>query len=375
MLTEGVTLEHDHTGKNIFIFIKTSKFELQPMNPLANISRSSRMEGCTVLGALSVTTSVRDALTIVHGPSGCAHHNFSLLHATLQAGEEPRFPHILSTNLSEDDIIFGGEEALERTISDAQSEDIGMIFVLNTCVVDTIGDDSAAICRRSWEVPVIYLPSAGFLGGGFNKGMIYALETISRYSVSKEAIPLSATLIGEKNLEYEVEENYREVARLLGLLGVRVHLRFIRDINAADIAEISHSALNILREPELTPVGRLLSLRFGTPYIESFPVGFDGTLRFLEEVARVLRIEPAEALEKEREHQERICTNFRDLRGVGITFGGQPVSPCCTGLVNCLGLALQEEGIPLPVPVPDPVGTRGAERLLHRWRRSVHAAL
>jgi nitrogenase molybdenum-iron protein alpha/beta subunit len=345
------------------------------MNPIANISRSSRMEGCTVLGALSVTTSVRDALTIVHGPSGCAHHNFSLLHATLQASSEPRFPRILSTNLSEDEIIFGGEESLERTITRAQCEDAGGIFVLNTCVVDTIGDDTAAVCRKSWKIPVVYLPAAGFLGGGFNKGMLYALQTISRQGVPSEAIPLSATVIGEKNLEYEVEENYREVVRLLELLGVRVRFRFIRNIRVGEIREIARSALNILREPELAPMGRLLFLRFGIPYLDSFPVGFEGTLLFLESVARSLHIESAEVLERERERQEEICTHFADLRGVGITFGKQPISPCCADLVSRTGMVLREDGIQLPIPIPDPVGTRGTERLLHRWRRIIHANL
>jgi nitrogenase molybdenum-iron protein alpha/beta subunit len=345
------------------------------MNPIANITHSSRMEGCTILGALSVTTSVGDALTIIHGPSGCAHHNFSLLHATLQASSEPRFPRILSTNLSEDDIIFGGEESLEETIRIAQSADVQGIFVLNTCVVDTIGDDSAAICRRSWPVPVIYLPAAGFLGGGFNKGMLYALQTISRQGVLKDTLPLSVTLIGEKNLEFEVEENYQEVTRLLAALGLSVQLRFIRNIHMADIPEIARAALNILREPELTPVGRLLSLRYNTPFCNSFPLGFSGTLRFLDDVARFLHIESKEAKEKEQKHQEEICTHFSDLQGIGITFGQQPVSPCCADLVRQTGLVLQKDGILLPVPVPDPVGTRGAERLLHRWRRSIHAAV
>jgi nitrogenase molybdenum-iron protein alpha/beta subunit len=345
------------------------------MNPITNILRSSRMEGCTVLGALSVTTSVRDALTIIHGPTGCAHHNFSLLHATLHAEDEPRFPRILSTDLREDDIIFGGEERLEAVIRSTQSEDVGGIFVLNTCVVDTIGDDTAAVCRKPWKVPVIYLPSAGFLGGGFSKGMLYALQTIARYSSLDDEIPLSVTLIGEKNLEYEVEENFHEVDRLLKLLGIQVRLRFIRNILTADAAEISRSALNILREPELVPVGHLLSLRFGTPYLDSFPTGFEGTLSFLRKVGLSLHVDFAEALQKEREYQEAIRMKFEDLRGVGITFGKQPITPCCGALVDLAGLALREDGILLPVPIPDPVGTRGAERLLHRWRKTIHAVL
>ena len=50
-------------------------------NPLPWIS--SRLEGCTLTGALSVTTEVTDGVTIIHGPAGCSQHNASLLLATL----------------------------------------------------------------------------------------------------------------------------------------------------------------------------------------------------------------------------------------------------------------------------------------------------
>ena len=80
---------------------------------------SSRTEGCTLTGALSVTTSVTDAVSILHGPDGCAHHNFSLLHALHSDNEQLSLPAILSTSLKEQEIIFGGERALEDTIAGA----------------------------------------------------------------------------------------------------------------------------------------------------------------------------------------------------------------------------------------------------------------
>ncbi|HET6581284.1 MAG TPA: nitrogenase component 1, partial [Methanoregula sp.] len=125
-----------------------------------NLSRSG---GCTLTGALSVTTHVRDAITVIHGPKGCTHHNFSLLHATAVENERVSFPDIISTGLSESDIIFGGEGALRQTLDKAALKDCSVIFVLSTCLVETIGDDVAAVCRGSHGVPVIQIPTAGFL--------------------------------------------------------------------------------------------------------------------------------------------------------------------------------------------------------------------
>jgi len=67
------------------------------MNSNPSPLNSSRFEGCTLTGALSVLTEVRDAVCIIHGPAGCAHHNFSLLHATLFSNDRLEVPRLLST--------------------------------------------------------------------------------------------------------------------------------------------------------------------------------------------------------------------------------------------------------------------------------------
>ena len=87
-----------------------------------------------------MTTHVRDSVTIIHGPKGCTHHNFSLLHATGFDNDHVSMPDLISTGLSESDIIFGGEAALERTLDAVGKRNIGAVFVLSTCIVDTIGD-------------------------------------------------------------------------------------------------------------------------------------------------------------------------------------------------------------------------------------------
>jgi len=130
-------------------------------------SNSSRFEGCTLTGALSVLTEVRDAVSVIHGPAGCTHHNFSLLHATLLSNDRLEVPRLLSTRLTENGIIFGGEEALETTLARALSLSPASVFVLSTCIVETIGDDVAAVCAKDRGIPVIAVPTAGFLGGVF----------------------------------------------------------------------------------------------------------------------------------------------------------------------------------------------------------------
>ena len=343
------------------------------LNP--SLSNSCRYGGCTLTGALSATTHVGDAVSIVHGPKGCTHHNFSLLHATGSDNDHLLIPNLLSSALSETDIVFGGEGALEHTIERA-TQRAGMVFVLSTCVVDTIGDDVAGVCSREFGVPVVHIPTSGFLGGTFQGGLNNALCAIASYAEPCQKT-ISVNIIGEKNLEYEVDENYEEVARLLHAINVPVNIRFLRNCDVRDIAKLGASGLNILRDDELLQTGAFLMHRFGTPYIVSFPIGLEGTIRFLESVGGMCGVNSSPAVAAERALQTKILSDFDDLTGEKIMVeseGASPESRRVAGeIAEKLSLHIGAVGCRVPLPISPPVGSLGVRRLLHRWRCAIHA--
>ncbi len=336
----------------------------------------SRYGGCTLTGALSVTTQARDTVTIVHGPKGCTHHNFSLLHATGSDNDRVTMPDLISTGLSESDIIFGGEGALERTLDAVVKRHVDAVFVLSTCIVDTIGDDVAAICRRDRGIPVLPVPGGGFLGGTFQNGVNNALTAIA-----DTAEPCTkdwcVNIIGEKNLEYEVEENCAEVTRLLSALGISVNLRFLRDCSMDDIARLGAARLNILRDGDLCTVGERLHQRFATPFIPSFPVGLAGTIGFLESVADSFGVKYLRAVREEKALQEEILAEFNDITGTSITFDPAHTESdtlrLASEVADRIGITLDRDGCRVPLEISPPVGTTGIRRMLHRWRRAIHA--
>jgi nitrogenase molybdenum-iron protein alpha/beta subunit len=336
----------------------------------------SRFGGCTLTGALSVTTQVRDAITVVHGPKGCTHHNFSLLHATGLDNDRVLLPDMISTGLEENDIIFGGEEALKRTLDAVEQEHTGAVFVLSTCLVDTIGDDVAAVCHGSYRIPVIPIPTAGFLGGTFQNGVNNALNAIAGATKPCEG-SRSVNIIGEKNLEYEVEENYAEVSRLLEALGIPVSVRFVRNCTLDDISRLGAAKLNILRDDEVRVVGERLQERWGTPFIPSFPVGFAGTIRFLESVAQNFGVNYTQTVRRERVLQNEILTEFEDLSGMSIAFDpsgmASDTSRIASDVAEGITVTIASDGCRVPLPLSPPVGTNGIRHMLHRWRRAMHA--
>ena len=345
-----------------------------PSKPLpANISR---LGGCTLTGALSVTSHISNTVTIIHGPKGCAHHNASLLHAICLDDDQMVMPSLISTALGESEIIFGGEEALRSTIRHAAGRDVSAIFVLSTCIVDTIGDDTCAVCAEEYGIPVIPIPTAGFLGGSFQDGMNNALIALAGIAVPCPANG-GINLIGEMNLEYEVRENSKEISRLLSLLGLNVSLHFVHDITFSQLSLLGAARLNILRSPSLIPVGEYLHDRFGTPFISSFPHGLSDTLAFLEQVAASCGIDGSTAIASEKLRQDEMLIMGSGLNRLAIVLDrahtGDDDLRAAEELVRRLGLSPSSDGTGLRLPVGSAIGTGGTRRMLHRWRRAIHA--
>lgn len=344
-------------------------------NPLP--VNTSRLGGCTLTGAISVLSHVRDSVTVVHGPKGCSHHNISLLHATWHDNERAVLPELHSTALSEKEVIFGGEAALKTAIVRAAGrESVRAVFVLSTCIVETIGDDVSAICSEEYGIPVIPIPSAGFLGGTFQDGVNKALIALAG-TIEPSPKSTGVSIVGEMNLEYEVEENFREVVRLLSLIGLPVTIRFVHDMTWDQLSSLGTAQINILRSPALIPVGEYLKGRFGTPYISSFPLGLSGTLAFVRQVAEACSIDGREAVTGECRRQEEMLGVFSDLKEVTVsldrTHSGEEEVLAAEELAAALDLRMGTAGMCPRLPVSTAIGTYGTKRMLHRWRRAIHA--
>jgi len=282
--------------------------------------------------------------------------------------------------MDERDIIFGGEDVLKAAITHAGSFHPKVIFVLSSCAAETIGDDVSGVCAACPGSRICVIPTAGFLGGSFDDGFSKALVTLAEKARPEGDGTGSLTgvnLVGEKNLEYEVEQHYVEVSRLLGLLDIPVRIRFVRNIRTVDLGNIGSASLNILREPGLKRVGDAFSGMFGTPYIDSFPVGLTGTCLFLSELGEHLGIDYTNAIRVEREAQARMLKSFDDLAGCPVhipeAFAKLPEWSFLEELVESLDLRPREGGPALPYVPPFPVGTTGIRRMMHRWRRVLHA--
>ncbi len=127
----------------------------QPIQISANMRSTPGIitqRGCCYAGCKGVVLGpISDILHIVHGPVGCSYYTWGTRRnlARAKAGSTNYVQYCMTTDMQEDQIIFGGEKKLRLAIREAY--DIfkpKAIAVYSTCPVGLIGDDVHAVARE-----------------------------------------------------------------------------------------------------------------------------------------------------------------------------------------------------------------------------------
>jgi len=242
------------------------------------------------LGAMQTVQSIERALPILHAGPGCADKLSS------DNGSSGYFaPRIFPcTNLSEKEIVFGGEGRLRETIENAlRVIDADLYIVLTGCSAEIIGDDCGEVVNsfRKAGKPVIYASTAGFKGNNY-LGYEWVMQAIIEQYLDDEA-------------DYEIERglvnlfvslplhdpfwhgNLEVLERLLGELGLRANIIFGYGRGIKNIDKMPRAQFSLVVNPWLgLESAKLLKKRFGTPYLHypNLPIGAFETSRFLRAV-------------------------------------------------------------------------------------------
>ncbi|BDA71414.1 hypothetical protein RIVM261_003110 [Rivularia sp. IAM M-261] len=113
--------------------------------------------GCAFDGAMIALVPITDAAHLVHGPIACAGNSWGS-RGSLSSGPT-LYKMGFTTDLSENDVIFGAEKKLYKAILDIHSRyNPAAIFVYSTCVTALIGEDMDAVCQaaaKKINIPII----------------------------------------------------------------------------------------------------------------------------------------------------------------------------------------------------------------------------
>ncbi len=253
--------------------------------------------GCAFDGAMIALVPITDAAHLVHGPLACAGNSWGG-RGSLSSGPSV-YKFGFTTDLSENDIIFGGEKRLYKSILEIQQNyQPAAIFVYATCVTALIGDDLDAVCKKATEktgTPVIPVNSPGFAGTK-NLGNRIAGEFLLEYVIGTAepefTTPYDINLIGEYNIAGELWN----VLPLFEKLGIRVLTKMTGDARYREICYAHRAKLNVMIcSKALLNVARKMEERYGIPYIEESFYGVEDMNRCLRHIAEKLGSEDLKA--------------------------------------------------------------------------------
>lgn len=247
---------------------------------------SVSQRACVFCGSRVVLYPIADALHIVHGPIGCAAYTWDIRGALSSGPELHRLS--FSTDLREQDVIFGGEkklaEVLRELIADYNPQ---AAFVYGTCIVGLIGDDVDAVCRKAaieTGIPVIPVHSEGFRGSkkdGYSAAC-HALMQIVGSGNTERISPLSINILGEFNIAGEawiIREYYER-------MGIQVVSVMTGDGRVADTARSHGAALNVVQcSGSMIHLAKMMQETYGIPFIRVSYFGIEDMADSLYRVA------------------------------------------------------------------------------------------
>ncbi len=226
--------------------------------------------GCAFDGAKIALQPITDVAHLVHGPIACEGHSWDNRNCGSSGSKLYRMS--FTTDMSEQDVIFGGERRLWRSIREIiEKYNPPAIFVYQTCVPAMTGDHIEAVCKKAAQkfgTPCIPVNVPGFIGAK-TIGNKLAGEALLDYVIGTEepeyTTPYDINIIGEYNVAGELWQ----VKPLLDELGIRILACISGDAKYREVAS-SHraKAAMMVCSRAMINVARKMEERYGIPYFE-----------------------------------------------------------------------------------------------------------
>ena len=200
---------------------------------LKNAERSfAQTTQCQEINSIQALLSMEDAAFVVHAPNGCV-GCVSFMNDNFKVGQYHRGIHnirnarYIVTSLDEKDIVFGGEEKLNKAVLDLNSRyKPNIIFIFASCASGIIGDDIDSVATNlEKEIDAIIVPihCEGFKSKVPATGFDTAFNSIIKYVLKDEKPEKEKGLINVFATTSIGYKDQLEIEKLLGVLGLHVN--------------------------------------------------------------------------------------------------------------------------------------------------------
>ncbi|MEN8141839.1 MAG: nitrogenase molybdenum-iron protein alpha chain [Thermodesulfobacteriota bacterium] len=256
------------------------------------------MRGCTYAGCKGVIMGpTRDIVNIVHGPIGCSFYAWLTRRNQTDAGpddgpdNENFMNYCFSTDMQEQDIIFGGEKKLAQAIQEAY--DLfkpKSIAVFATCPVGLIGDDIHTVTKNMKEkfgdCNVYAFSCEGYKGVSQSAGHHIANNQVFRHIVGEndEVKPgkYKINLLGE----YNIGGDGFEIDRIFAKCGITCISTFSGNSTYDQFASSHTADLNaVMCHRSINYVADMMETKYGIPWVKVNFIGAKATAKSLRKIA------------------------------------------------------------------------------------------
>ena len=228
--------------------------------------------GCCYAGCKGVVLGpTRDIINITHGPIGCGFYSWLTRRNQTDPGEvgpngENFMMYCFSTDMQDENIVFGGEKKLRAAIQEAY--DIfhpKAIAIFATCPVGLIGDDIHAIAREMKEkfgdCNVFGFSCEGYKGVSQSAGHHIANNQIFKHVIGRGNTRPDGKYVMNMLGEYNIGGDAFELERLLESCGITLNASF-------------------------NYVADMIEKKYGIPWFKVNFIGAESTAKSLRKIAQ-----------------------------------------------------------------------------------------
>lgn len=250
--------------------------------------------GCTYAGCKGVVVGpTRDILQITHGPIGCGFYSWLTRRNQTKAEtplEDNYMPYSMSTDMQDEDIVFGGEKKLKKAIREAfQIFKPKAISIFSTCPVGLIGDDVHAVAREmeaELGITIFGMSCEGYKGVSQSAGHHIANNAVFKNIVGKNLIQVEGKFKINILGEYNIGGDGFEIERILQAVGITLVTTFSGNSTFLSMSSAPQADLNVVQcYRSINYMAEMMETKWGIPWFKVNFIGAKSTAKSLRKIA------------------------------------------------------------------------------------------
>jgi nitrogenase molybdenum-iron protein alpha chain len=249
--------------------------------------------GCCYAGCKGVVIGpIGDMVHIVHGPVGCSFYSWNTrrnLFAPREDGKDYS-KYCFTTDMQDEDIIFGGEKKLRKAIEEAyEIFHPKAISVHATCPVGLIGDDIQSVSRemsKKLGIDILAFNCEGYKGvsqsGGHHIANNKLFQQIVGSDDSGEEQGFVVNILGE----YNIGGDAWEIERAFERCGIRIISTFSGNASTDEMRRAHQASLNLVMcHRSINYMAEMMETAYGIPWLKVNFIGVHAMAKSMRKIA------------------------------------------------------------------------------------------